>query len=398
MLLAPDTTYQRARFPAAWQLGSQERQALQARLPTLTEALRRVSRSYLGADTTIGTIRLLWQESELGEIQQVTGPTLVSRFGGSSQMLTRMPRALAAHCVGPLLGYPTKLELSSEELTPTDLAILQPYLKALADSVLGALFGSRGRHQMLPADAPQSPLASESLAVAVPLEASASRHDIVMAVPTAAWRNNLAADSETAPIRLKRSQLYALAVCLEAVLPAPSLGLTELQALARGDVLLLTNNRKMLVQLQAAGHPVAAGQAGAQGSQLSVRLLAANTYSGSHTAMSEQPNTAPQSEQHLSSAQAPETIGTGETYLASPDGIPVEIQIRLGRVVMPLGELQELRAGAVVTLDRNLDDPVEILAGNKVVARGEIVAVEDQLGVRILQVAEPHQTQSEAPH
>ena len=112
--------------------------------------------------------------------------------------------------------------------------------------------------------------------------------------------------------------------------------------------------------------------------------------------MSEQPNTAPQSEQQLSSAQTPEAIRTGETNLESADGIPVEIQIRLGRVVMPLGELQELRAGAVVTLDRSLDDPVEILAGNKLVARGEIVAVEDQLGVRILQVADPHQAHSEA--
>jgi len=219
-----------------------------------------------------------------------------------------------------------------------------------------------------------------------------------MAAPTAAWRNNLAVGSETESTTLKRSQLYALPVCLEAVLSAPSLGLTELQALDRGDVLLLPNSQKMLVQLQAAGQPVAAGQAGAQGSQLSVRLLATNTYSGSHTAMSEQSNTAPQSKQQLSSAQTSEAIRTGETNLESPDGIPVEIQIRLGQVVMPLGELQELRAGTVVTLDRNLDDAVEILAGNKLVARGEIVAVEDQLGVRILQVADPHPAQSKAPH
>ena len=60
MLLSPDITYQQARFPAAWQLGSQERQALQAQLPTLTEALDRVSRSYLGTAATIGTPQLLW--------------------------------------------------------------------------------------------------------------------------------------------------------------------------------------------------------------------------------------------------------------------------------------------------------------------------------------------------
>ena len=317
MLLSPDTTYQQARFPATWQLGSQERQALQAQLPTLTEALGRVSRSYLGTAVTTDTPQLLWQQSELEEIEQVTGATLVSRFGGSSQMVTRMPRALAVRCVGPLLGYPPKLELSSKELTRTDLAILQPYLEALADSVLGTLFGSRGRHQMLSADAPQSPLASESFAVALPLGPSGGRHDIVMAAPTAAWRNNLAADSETEPARLKRSQLHALPVCLEAVLPAPSLGLTELQAMARGDVLLLSNNRKMIVQLQAAGRLVAAGQAGAQGSQLSVRLLATNTYSGSHTAMSEQPNTAPP----VRAATVLSTSARGRTHRRDDPGV-----------------------------------------------------------------------------
>jgi len=370
MLLPPDTTYQRPRFPASWQLGRRERKALQYRLPRLTEALRRVSRSYLGADITIGTPQLLWQQPELAQIEQIQGPALVSGFAGSSQMVTRIPRPLAARCVGPLLGYPLKLELSSEELTRTDLAILQPYLEALADSVLGALFGSRGRHQMLPADAPQPRLASESFAIAVPLGASAGQQDIVMAVPTAAWCNELEVNSETGPTRIERGQLYALPVQLEAILSAPSLGLTELQGMARGDVLLLPNGQKMIVHLQADGRSVAVGQAGAQGGQLSVRLLAANTYSGSHTAMSD------------------------ETNLESPDGIPVEIQIRLGQVVMPLGELQELRAGAVVTLDRSLDDPVEILAGNKLVARGEIVAAEDQLGVRVLQVAEPQQAQA----
>jgi len=350
MLLSPDITYQQARFPAAWQLYSRERQALQAQLPKLTGALRRVSSTYLGTGITIGTPELLWQESELGEIEQVTGATLVSRFGGSSQMVTIMPQALAVRCVGPLLGYSTKLELSSEELTGTDLAILQPYLEALADTVLGALFGRRGRHQMLPADAPQSRLAAESFAVAIPLATGTEPHRKVMSVPTAAWRNHLAADSEPDPARLKCSQLHALPVCLEAVLPAPSLELTELQALARGDVLLLPNSRKMIGQLQAAGRLVAAGQVGAQGGQLSIRLLAANTYSGSHTAMNEHSNTTPESEQQLSSARTPEAPGTGETNLESPDGIPVAIQIRLGQVVMPLGKLQELRAGAVVPL------------------------------------------------
>jgi len=382
MLLPPDTTYQPARFPAAWQLSSQERQALQDQFPQLIEALRRVNHSYLGTDITIGTPRLLWQQSKLEEIHEVTGPMLVSRFDGTSEMITIMPQALAASCVGPLLGYPTKLEPLSKELTRTDLAILQPYLEALASSALRTLFDSRGRHQMLPTDAPQSQVISEGFAVAIPLATGTERRSIVMAAPTAAWRNKLAVNSETNSTRPKRSQLYALPVRLEAILPAPSLKLIELQTLARGDVLLLPNSREMIVQLHAAGQSVAAGMAGAQGAQLSVRLLAANTYSGSHPVMNEHSDTLPEFEQRLSSAQTPEAA-----ELEPLHGIPVTVQIRLGQVIMPLGELQELRAGTVVPLDRSLDDPVEILAGKKLIARGEIVAVEDQLGVRILQVA-----------
>ncbi len=394
MLLAPDTTYQRPQFPGIWQLGSQEREALQDRLPGIAEALSRVSRSYLGTDITVGTPQLLWQRSELAKIEEIGGPTLISHFGDSHQMVTRMPRPLAARCVGPLLGYSPKLEPSPEELTRVDLAILQPYLEALADSALGVLFGSHGRHQMLPAGGPQPQLVSESFAIAVPLWSSTSPHSIMMAIPTVAWHNNHTANTD--PIRLKHSQLYALPVQLEAILPAPSLELAELQTMAQGDVLLLPNGSKMIVHLQVAGRTLAAGQPGAQGRQLSVRLLETNTYSGSQTAMKKYPNTTPQSEQPLPSAQSLEAIRTDETSLESPGTIPVQLQIRLGQVVMSLGELQELRAGAVVSLGRNLDDPVEILAGNKLVARGEIVAVEDQLGVRILQVANPEQVQSEA--
>ncbi len=367
---------------------------MQDRLPGIAEALSRVSRSYLGTDITVGTPQLLWQRSELAKIEEIGGPTLISHFGDSHQMVTRMPRPLAARCVGPLLGYSPKLEPSPEELTRVDLAILQPYLEALADSALGVLFGSHGRHQMLLAGGPQPPLVSESFAIAVPLWSSTSPHSIMMAIPTVAWHNNHTANTD--PIRLKHSQLYALPVQLEAILPAPSLELAELQTMAQGDVLLLPNGSKMIVHLQVAGRTLAAGQPGAQGRQLSVRLLETNTYSGSQTAMKKYPNTTPQSEQPLPSAQSLEAIRTDETSLESPGTIPVQLQIRLGQVVMSLGELQELRAGAVVSLGRNLDDPVEILAGNKLVARGEIVAVEDQLGVRILQVANPEQVQSEA--
>ena len=77
-----------------------------------------------------------------------------------------------------------------------------------------------------------------------------------------------------------------------------------------------------------------------------------------------------------------------EASLESPDAIPVEIQVRLGEVTMPVAELLQLQTGSVVTLEQSVNQPVEILAAGKVVALGEIVAVEDQLGVRVLKVAD----------
>ena len=82
-----------------------------------------------------------------------------------------------------------------------------------------------------------------------------------------------------------------------------------------------------------------------------------------------------------------ELSGEGKQQLASVAEVPLSLEIRLGEVTVPLAELLELQAGCVLTLDRGLEEPVAVLAGGKVIAHGEIVAVGDQLGVRIQEVA-----------
>ncbi len=81
--------------------------------------------------------------------------------------------------------------------------------------------------------------------------------------------------------------------------------------------------------------------------------------------------------------------------LASLTEVPLSLQIRLGEATVPLSELLELESGSVLTLDQGLEELVEVLAGGKVIARGEIVAVGDQLGVRILEVAASEDTPPE---
>ncbi len=77
----------------------------------------------------------------------------------------------------------------------------------------------------------------------------------------------------------------------------------------------------------------------------------------------------------------------GQRQLASLAEVPLSIEIRIGQVTVPLAELLAMQAGSVLTLDRGLDELVEVLVAGKVIAYGEIVAVGDQLGVRILEVA-----------
>ena len=68
-------------------------------------------------------------------------------------------------------------------------------------------------------------------------------------------------------------------------------------------------------------------------------------------------------------------------------GVRVSLEVRLGESPMTVDEMLALKAGAVVTLDTGLADSVELYLNDNLVARGEIVAVGDKYGVRIVEIA-----------
>jgi flagellar motor switch protein FliN len=69
--------------------------------------------------------------------------------------------------------------------------------------------------------------------------------------------------------------------------------------------------------------------------------------------------------------------------------VPVQVQVVLGRTWMPMTQLLKLGRGAVVELDRKVGEPVEVLVNGRLVARGEIVIVEDQrLGVTLSEIVQ----------
>ena len=69
--------------------------------------------------------------------------------------------------------------------------------------------------------------------------------------------------------------------------------------------------------------------------------------------------------------------------------VELEAALRFGCKELPLGEILDLGPGDVVQLDRNVADPVDLIVGDKIVARGEVVLVNGNFGLRITEVAAP---------
>jgi flagellar motor switch protein FliN/FliY len=68
--------------------------------------------------------------------------------------------------------------------------------------------------------------------------------------------------------------------------------------------------------------------------------------------------------------------------------VQVELAVELGRVKLPLRDLLSLAPGAVLELDRSADAPVDVLVNGCLVARGEVVVIDGEFGVRITAVVE----------
>jgi flagellar motor switch protein FliN len=69
--------------------------------------------------------------------------------------------------------------------------------------------------------------------------------------------------------------------------------------------------------------------------------------------------------------------------------VELEASLRFGAREMPLGELLDLGPGDVVQLDRHIHDPVDLIVADKIIARGEVVLVNGNFGLRVTEVAEP---------
>jgi flagellar motor switch protein FliN len=81
----------------------------------------------------------------------------------------------------------------------------------------------------------------------------------------------------------------------------------------------------------------------------------------------------------------------GEVDLSRLSDIPMELSVEIGRTHMTVGETLELRPGSVVTLERIAGEAADLLVNGTAIARGEVVVIDEQYGLRITEILDAGQ-------
>ena len=112
----------------------------------------------------------------------------------------------------------------------------------------------------------------------------------------------------------------------------------------------------------------------------------------------------PQANQNTDNSERPENPGAGPgKKVAETEGsesgsndnmefildIPLEVSVELGRTKMLINDLLKLGQGSVIELAKLAGETLEILANQKLIARGEVVVVNEKYGVRLTEVISP---------
>lgn len=89
--------------------------------------------------------------------------------------------------------------------------------------------------------------------------------------------------------------------------------------------------------------------------------------------------------------ESPESSPAGANLLTKDMGlvghVPVSLSALVGSVSLTIEQLFSLKKGEVLTMEESVDSPITLLLNGKAVARGELVAVEDNFGVRITELS-----------
>ncbi|MDW7651000.1 MAG: flagellar motor switch protein FliN [Bacillota bacterium] len=109
-----------------------------------------------------------------------------------------------------------------------------------------------------------------------------------------------------------------------------------------------------------------------------------------------QPPEQPGSKPGMSLRAAPRPAPATATMNRHPNlervlDIPLGITVNLGQTSRPIMDVVSLMPGAIVEFDRSVGDPVDIVLNGKLIARGEVVVIDEHFGVRITQIVSPQE-------
>jgi flagellar motor switch protein FliN/FliY len=71
--------------------------------------------------------------------------------------------------------------------------------------------------------------------------------------------------------------------------------------------------------------------------------------------------------------------------------VPLNVTVELGRTKRSVREVLELSQGSIIELDKLAGEPVDIYVNQQRIARGEVVVIEENFGVRVTEIIQPHE-------
>lgn len=69
--------------------------------------------------------------------------------------------------------------------------------------------------------------------------------------------------------------------------------------------------------------------------------------------------------------------------------LPLDVSVELGKVKIPVNELLQLGRGSILELTKPVGEPLDIYINNKLIAKGEVVILDDKFGIRVADIINP---------
>ena len=85
-------------------------------------------------------------------------------------------------------------------------------------------------------------------------------------------------------------------------------------------------------------------------------------------------------------AAADSPLQEGASGLGRVRDIPLEVTVELGRTKLLIRDIMDLAAGSIIELDKIAGEPVDLFANGMLVARGEVIVIDDNFGVRVTEI------------